>query len=133
MDAAARSLRGLHDFAAFCKPREGATTVRTLLDYEWTRDAEGVLIATVRADAFCHSMVRALVGAAVAVGLGKLEPEELTRILDAAVKANAFPVVAAKGLTLVEVGYPPDDELGARAALTRARREPLGRASDPSD
>jgi tRNA pseudouridine38-40 synthase len=133
MDAAARSLRGLHDFAAFCKPREGATTVRTLLDYEWTRDAEGVLIATVRADAFCHSMVRALVGAAVAVGLGKLAPDELTRILEAAVKANAFPVVAAKGLTLVEVAYPPDAELGARAALTRARREPVGRASDPSD
>jgi tRNA pseudouridine38-40 synthase len=133
MDAAARSLRGLHDFAAFCKPREGATTVRTLLDYEWKRDAEGVLIAQVRADAFCHSMVRALVGAAVAVGLTKLESDELTRILSAAVKANAFPVVAAKGLTLVEVAYPPDAELGARAALTRARREPVGRASDPSD
>ncbi|MFM2353205.1 MAG: tRNA pseudouridine(38-40) synthase TruA [Actinomycetota bacterium] len=133
MDAAARSLRGLHDFAAFCKPREGATTIRTLLDYEWTRDAEGVLIATVRADAFCHSMVRALVGAAVAMGLGKLEHDELTRILNAAVKANAFPVVAARGLTLVEVAYPPDAELGARAELTRARREPVGRASDPSD
>ena len=133
MDAAARSLTGLHDFAAFCKPRERATTVRTLLEYEWMRDTEGVLVARVRADAFCHSMVRALVGAAVAVGLGRLEPERLTSILGDAVKANAFAVVVAKGLTLVEVGYPPDDELGARAALTRARREPLGRASDPSD
>jgi len=133
MDAAAASLTGLHDFAAFCKPREGATTIRTLLDYGWTRDAEGVLVARVRADAFCHSMVRALVGAAVAVGLGRLEPERLSGILADAVKANAFAVVAATGLTLVEVGYPPDDELGARAELTRARREPLGRASDPSD
>jgi tRNA pseudouridine38-40 synthase len=69
----------------------------------------------------------------VSVGLGKLEHDELTRILDAAVKANAFAVVAAKGLTLVEVAYPPDAELGARAELTRARREPVGRASDPSD
>ncbi|WP_439565277.1 tRNA pseudouridine synthase A [Microcella sp.] len=133
MDAAAQRLRGLHDFAAFCKPREGATTIRTLLDFGWTRDAEGVLVARVRADAFCHSMVRALVGATVAVGLGRLEPDRLSSILDEAVKANAFAVVAAKGLTLVEVGYPPDDELGARAEQTRARREPLGRASDPSD
>jgi len=133
MDAAARSLTGLHDFAAFCKPRERATTVRTLLDYGWTRDEHGVLIAVVRADAFCHSMVRSLVGGAVAVGLGALEPHNLERILTEAVKANAFPVVAPQGLTLVEVGYPLDDELEARAVLTRSRRERLGRTSDPSD
>lgn len=133
MDAAAESLTGLHDFAAFCRPREGATTVRTLLDYGWTRDSHGVLVAEVRADAFCHSMVRALVGGVLAVGLGKLEPEHLATILADAVKANAFAVVAPKGLTLVEVGYPADDELEARAAVTRARREPIGRASDPSD
>lgn len=133
MDAAARSLTGLHDFAAFCRPREGATTVRTLLDYAWARDADGVLVGEVRADAFCHSMVRALVGGVLAVGLGRLEPEQLTVILDDAVKANAFAVVAAKGLTLVEVAYPRDDELETRAALTRARRQLVGRASDPSD
>jgi len=133
MDAAAQSLTGLHDFAAFCKPREGATTIRTLLDYGWIRDADGVLVARVRADAFCHSMVRALVGGVVAVGLGRIDAEQLRGILADGVKANAFAVVAAKGLTLIEVGYPPDDELDARAALTRARREPLGRASDPSD
>lgn len=133
MDAAARSLTGLHDFAAFCKPRERATTIRTLLDYGWTRDEHGVLIAQVRADAFCHSMVRSLVGGAVAVGLGALEPQHLARILNEAVKANAFPVVPAQGLTLVEVRYPADDEVEARAALTRARRTPMARASDPSD
>ena len=70
MDAAARSLIGLHDFAAYCKPREEATTIRTLLEFDWHRDAEGVLVANIKADAFCHSMVRALVGACVAVGSG---------------------------------------------------------------
>ena len=66
------SLLGLHDFAAFCKRREGATTVRTLLDYSWRRAADGTLEATVVADAFCHSMVRSLVGAVVPVGEGRL-------------------------------------------------------------
>ena len=74
MDAAARSLIGLHDFAAYCKPRDEGTTIRTLLEFDWRRDAEGVLVANVKADAFCHSMVRALVGACVAVGQGRLDP-----------------------------------------------------------
>src|SRR5690606_8741717 len=77
MDAAARSLIGLHDFAAYCKPREEGTTIRTLLDYRWARDAEGVLVAEVKADAFCHSMVRALVGACAAVGEGRLGVDDV--------------------------------------------------------
>ncbi|MER3390307.1 MAG: tRNA pseudouridine synthase A [Microcella sp.] len=125
MDSASRALTGLHDFAAFCKAREGATTIRTLLDYFWTRDDEGVLIGHVRADAFCHSMVRALVGAAIAVGAGRLDQDALLAVLDGARRTGAAPVVGAQGLTLVEVGYPPDAELAARAELTRARRDPL--------
>lgn len=123
MDAAARALVGLHDFAAFCRPREGATTIRTLLDYSWTRDDDGVLVAGVRADAFCHSMVRALVGAVVAVGLGRLDAERLVAIRDGAARTNDFPVLGAKGLTLVEVGYPDDAALAERAEQTRAKRE----------
>ena len=133
MDAAARSLTGLHDFAAFCKPRKRSTTIRTLLDFGWSRDDHGVLIAEVRADAFCHSMVRSLVGGAVAVGLGTIAPHQLGQILTDAVKANAFPVASAKGLTLIEVGYPADDELEARAALTRARRTPMVSDADSSN
>jgi tRNA pseudouridine38-40 synthase len=133
MDAASRSLTGLHDFGAFCRPREGATTIRTLLDYRWSRDDEGVLIAEVRADAFCHSMVRALVGAAIEVGKHELGFDQLHAVLAGARRKNDFSVVAARGLTLMEVGYPPDDELAARAALTRARRERAGRTADPSD
>mgnify|MGYP003645705637 CR=1 FL=1 len=123
MDAAARSLIGLHDFAAYCRPREGATTIRTLLEFDWRRDENGVLIANVRADAFCHSMVRALVGACVAVGRGRLSVEDAASLRDAHERTSAFPVLAARGLTLMEVGYPADDQLASRADATRARRD----------
>jgi tRNA pseudouridine38-40 synthase len=122
MDAAAQTLIGLHDFAAYCKPREGATTIRTLLEYRWVRDADGVLVAELKADAFCHSMVRALVGACAAVGGGRLELADVARLRDELVRTNAFKVLAARGLTLTEVGYPADDLLGLRAEQTRARR-----------
>lgn len=123
MDAAARSLIGLHDFAAYCKPREEATTIRTLLEYGWHRDADGVLIAEVTADAFCHSMVRALVGACAAVGEGRLDVEDLVVLRDGLERTSEFKVLAARGLTLTEVGYPADDLLAARAEQTRNRRD----------
>jgi tRNA pseudouridine38-40 synthase len=122
MQTAAHALIGLHDFAAYCRPREGATTIRTLQEFEWRRDADGVLVATLQADAFCHSMVRALVGGCVAVGQGRLASSELALILDVGARTSAFTVMPAKGLTLTEVGYPPDGELAARAEATRARR-----------
>lgn len=129
MDMAARTLLGLNDFAAFCKRREGATTIRTLLAYGWERDADGTLVATVEADAFCHSMVRALVGAVVPVGMGRAEvtfPAEVQRrgIRDPRVK-----VMPAHGLSLEEVRYPPDDDLAARADEARARRAETARAT----
>lgn len=122
MDEVARSLLGLHDFASFCRPREGATTIRTLQEFGWSRDADGVLVAHVRADAFCHSMVRALVGACLAAGAGRLAPRRVLDLRDEAARTSEFAVVPAKGLTLVEVGYPPDDELAARVEQTRAKR-----------
>ncbi|QEO10767.1 tRNA pseudouridine(38-40) synthase TruA [Protaetiibacter larvae] len=122
MDAAAGGLLGLHDFAAYCRPREGATTIRTLQEFSWERAADGVLVARVRADAFCHSMVRALVGACVAAGEGRLSSERAAGIRDERRRTSEFIVMPARGLTLVEVGYPPDDELAARAERTRARR-----------
>lgn len=122
MDAAARSLTGLHDFAAYCKPRDEATTIRTLLEFDWRRDDTGILIANVKADAFCHSMVRALVGACVAVGEDRLDVDDLAEIRDAGMRTSDFKVLAARGLTLTEVGYPADDLLASRAEQTRARR-----------
>jgi tRNA pseudouridine38-40 synthase len=123
MDHAARALVGLHDFAAYCKPRADATTIRTLQEFTWHREGDGVLVARLQADAFCRSMVRALVGGCVAVGEGKLDAGRLVALRDAAKRENAFIVMPARGLTLVEVGYPADAELTARAAQTRARRE----------
>jgi len=125
MNVAAREMLGLHDWAAYCKPREGATTVRTLEDFRFTRTEQGLVIAEVRADAFCHSMVRSLVGAGVYVGQGKLDPARPADIRDERSKGSEFKVMPAKGLTLVEVGYPADDQLAARAELTRARRDPV--------
>jgi tRNA pseudouridine38-40 synthase len=122
MDAAAGTLLGLHDFAAYCKPREGATTIRTLQEFRWRRHGDGVIVASVQADAFCHSMVRALVGACVAVGEGRLPAEDLVLLRDVGTRTSAFKVMPAKGLTLMEVGYPHGSELAARAEQTRARR-----------
>nr|WP_309712949.1 tRNA pseudouridine(38-40) synthase TruA [Pseudolysinimonas sp.] len=126
MDEAARSLLGLHDFASFCRPREGATTIRTLQEFGWARDADGVLVAHARADAFCRSMVRALVGACVAAGDGRLATRRVPELRDATARTAEFAVAPAKGLTLAEVGYPADDELAARAEQTRARRDAPG-------
>ncbi|MFT4296319.1 MAG: tRNA pseudouridine(38-40) synthase TruA [Micropruina sp.] len=121
-------LLGLHDFVAFCKQREGATTIRNLLQLSTRRTWDDVVEITVRADAFCHSMVRSLVGALVAVATGRREPDWLVGLLDAGARAGDIRVMPAGGLTLEEVGYPPDRELAARASEARARRslEPSG-------
>jgi tRNA pseudouridine38-40 synthase len=122
MNEAATRLRGEHDFAAFCKKREGATTVRTLLDLSWSRDAQGLAVATVRADAFCHNMVRALVGAMITVGEGRREPEWAEEVLRRGERDPRVTVVNPHGLTLEEVGYPSDDELAVQAETARRVR-----------
>ena len=122
MNEAAAALLGEHDFAAFCRRREGATTVRTLRVLDWRRDSDGRAVATVVADAFCHNMVRALVGALLAVGEGRRPPGWPAEVLAAAVRDPAVRVVAPHGLCLEEVGYPGPAELAARAAETRRVR-----------
>ncbi|HEY2281347.1 MAG TPA: tRNA pseudouridine(38-40) synthase TruA [Streptosporangiaceae bacterium] len=122
MNAAASSLLGEHDFAAFCRRREGATTVRRLLRLDWARQGDGVAEATVVADAFCHNMVRAMVGALLAVGEERREPGWPGQVLAAAVRDGAVHVAPAHGLCLAEVRYPPAAELAARAAETRRVR-----------
>jgi tRNA pseudouridine38-40 synthase len=127
MQAASAPLVGLHDFAAFCKRREGATTIRTLLDLDWAR-VDGVLTATVRADAFCHSMVRALVGCLIAVGEGRQQPEWAASVLTGRERTTGFSVAPALGLTLEEVGYPDEAGLAVQAEQARAKR-----VLDPDD
>ena len=122
MQLAAFSLVGLHDWASYCKPRAGSTTIRELQEFRWERLDDGVLVAHIKADAFCHSMVRALVGACVAVGEGKLGIESLAILRDQLERTSDFKVMPAKGLIFTEVGYPDDHEVAERAELTRRRR-----------
>ncbi|MGH3786814.1 MAG: tRNA pseudouridine(38-40) synthase TruA [Pseudonocardiaceae bacterium] len=122
MNTASRLLLGEHDFAAFCRHREGASAVRTLERLEWTRGEPYLLVAHVAADAFCHSMVRSLVGALLAVGEGRRAPEWPAGLLRHTTRASAVTVAPAHGLALIRVDYPDQDHLGARAEMTRARR-----------
>ena len=180
LNSAGQSLLGLRDFAAFCKHREGATTIRTLMDCHavrrgstpdpaptnhdgplpdqhagpthggettqgcmarscMTRDeaesrpinvtrstgadeAAGTIEITVLADAFCHSMVRSLVGALTAVASGKRDQAWLDEVMASSRRHSSVLVMPAAGLTLEEVGYPDEDGLAARAAQARARR-----------
>lgn len=122
MNEAAARLVGEHDFAAYCKKREGATTIRTLQRLDWERDASGVLTATVRADAFCHNMVRSLVGALLFVGDGHRPVDWPAKVLAAGVRDSAVHVVRPHGLTLEEVGYPADELLAERNREARNKR-----------
>jgi tRNA pseudouridine38-40 synthase len=122
MNEAASLLLGERDFAAFCRRREGATTVRALRRLDWQRDADSVAVGVVVADAFCHNMVRALVGALLPVGEGSRPPSWPAQVLAAAVRDPAVRVVAPHGLCLEEVRYPDEGQLAARAAVTRRVR-----------
>ncbi len=121
MASAARSLLGLNDFVAFCRRRAGGTTVRSLEAFVIERRGSEI-VCDIRADAFCHSMVRSLVGALLAVGDGRQPVEWPANLLRRTARADDVTVAPARGLTLVEVRYPPDAALAARAARTRALR-----------
>ncbi|MEV0235782.1 tRNA pseudouridine(38-40) synthase TruA [Nonomuraea sp. NPDC050786] len=131
LNAAAARLLGEHDFAAFCKKREGATTIRELQRLEWVREPDGLLVATVVADAFCHSMVRALVGSLLAAGDGSRPVEWPGEVLVRAVRDSGVHVAPAHGLCLEEVGYPAEAELAARASATRRVRTVSDRRAAP--
>ena len=122
LNEACALLVGEHDFAAFCRKREGATTVRTLRIFSWSRREPAVLIGDVVADAFCHGMVRSLVGAVIAVGDGRRPPCWPAEVLAGRRRDPAVTVVAPYGLALEEVGYPREEEWAARATSTRTVR-----------
>lgn len=124
ISAAAAHLVGLHDFAAFCRHREGATTVREVQRLDWETHGD-MHVAHVSADAFCWSMVRSLVGALLAVGEGRRDPQWVRTLLSQRERSSSVTVAPAHGLTLVRVDYPADDQLHARADATRRVREPV--------
>jgi tRNA pseudouridine38-40 synthase len=121
MSLASRDLLGLHDFAAFCRQREAATTIRDLQRLDWSRDAD-LITAHVTADAFCWSMVRSLVGALLAVGEHRRPVTWCRELLSATDRSSDFAAAPPHGLTLIGVDYPPDDQLAARTLITRDLR-----------
>ncbi|MCX6437039.1 MAG: tRNA pseudouridine(38-40) synthase TruA [Actinobacteria bacterium] len=123
LNEASALLLGSNDFAAFCKFREGSTTIRNLEKFSWIRDSNGFLIADVVADAFCYSMVRNLVGAVVCVADGRFEPGWVVTTLKNRERISDSLVFPARGLTLYKVEYPPDAELLERVKITVAKRE----------
>jgi tRNA pseudouridine38-40 synthase len=123
MNNAADTLLGEHDFCAFCRRREGASTVRTLTQLRWRRDAEtGLAVLDVQADAFCHTMVRALAGALLMVGLGQRDGRFPASLLGRKDRDPHAEVAQPHGLTLEEIRYPPDDQLAAAAERSRRFR-----------
>lgn len=123
MQTAAAALLGEHDFIAYCRPRPGATTIRTLRRLDVGRRGDGVIEIDVAADAFCHNQVRAMVGALLAVGAGQRDEAWPAQVLGAQRRDGAVHVAPARGLTLEEVTYPPDDELAAQAGRARTLRK----------
>ena len=126
MQEAATTLVGLHDFAAFCKAKPHATTIRDLHSFEWvdvsTPTEPQLYEARVCADAFCWSMVRSLVGCCLRVGEGARDVDFAAAMLAESQRSSQIPLAPAKGLSLVRVDYPADEGLAARAAVTRDRR-----------
>jgi tRNA pseudouridine38-40 synthase len=132
MNEAAEPVVGEHDFAAFCRRRENATTVRELLQLRWHRPQPGLAVATVIADAFCHNMVRALAGAMLTIGEGRKPPAWLAQVLSGGVRDPGVRVAPPHPLCLEEVRYPDPAALAARAAATRHLRPPPGVPAGPA-
>ncbi|MEH0937063.1 tRNA pseudouridine(38-40) synthase TruA [Micromonospora psammae] len=125
LNAAAAGLVGEHDFAAYCRRKENATTLREVTRLDWRRDPDGILVATVQADAFCQAMVRSLVGAMLVAGDGRRPVDWPAGLLTRRERSSEVTVAPANGLTLVAVGYPDDPaEYARRADLTRRLRVP---------
>lgn len=122
MQVAAQALCGEHDFLPFAKPREGATTVRTLHSFTISRPHPGIVQAMIRADAFCHSQVRFMMGALIEIGRGKYEPNWIGELLAAEVRDQRVPLADGRGLTLWEVAYPPEDEYALQAQKAKVVR-----------
>lgn len=122
MNEAGRVLIGLHDFASFCKPREGSTTIRELQEIVVNRVANGVVEIEVQADAFCHNMVRSIVGALIGVGQGKADAAKIKELLEKTNREGSFKVVSPHGLQLMAIGYPADELLATQAKEARNLR-----------
>ncbi len=141
MNEAAAYAVGLHDFGSFATPNPGGTTIREVKSVAWRRAGSavfadpdgdpthavpyaesGLLTFSIVADAFAHNMVRSLVNACIQVGRGRKTVEWFAQKIAHPVREGGTGPAPACGLTLERVVYPPDGQLGPRAAAIRARR-----------
>jgi tRNA pseudouridine38-40 synthase len=122
MVEAAKEFMGLKDFRAFCKERDGTTTIRELKEISVKRRSNGLIDIEVEADAFCHNMVRSVVGALMAAGSGRTTNAEIRKALKGKRNEHAYKVQAPQGLTLIKIAYPPKTKLAAQAELTQRMR-----------
>lgn len=122
MNDASQVLLGLHDFSAFCKKTDYGTSIRNLKKFTWTRTSDGLIRVDITSDAFCYSMVRALVGAVISIGEGKRTKEWLAGYLAKGEKDPAVYLVPGHPLTLVAVEYPEESEYADRIKKTLKTR-----------
>lgn len=107
MQEAAKAVIGTHDFAAFCAAgAQVSSTVRTIFDCQVERQGDCVRIL-VTGDGFLYNMVRILAGTLLAVGQGRLAPEEVANILESRDRRKAGQTAEPQGLTLQEIFYTP--------------------------
>lgn len=111
MDDAAGRFVGSHDFASFCRRREGAGSERTVYEATVAR-RDDLVVFSVRAKAFCHQMVRSMTGFLVDVGLGRRSPDDVAPALAARDRSAVPSPAPPTGLVLWEVSY-PDGSPGA--------------------
>lgn len=118
MNLCASHFVGEHDFSSFCRapkvaPGEApASLVRKIIDAKWTNTTnevvpgfESLVVFDIQGSAFCHQMVRSLVGFCVDVGLGRRQSSEVVEVLAARDRSVAGQIAPAKGLTLLSVSY----------------------------
>lgn len=112
MSAATAHLVGEHDFSAFCRRPRGAevSLVRRVLSAGWSAGpAAGVLVFEITASAFCHQMVRSIVGALVAVGAGRRDEDVVADMIASGRRDGAPNLAPPHGLYLWSVDYDPAD------------------------
>jgi tRNA pseudouridine38-40 synthase len=111
MQMACDPLIGVHDFSSFCRrPKvatgeEPASMSRYVMQATWHAEADDLLVFEIRANAFCHQMVRSIVGTLVEVGMGKRRAGDIRGILLAGDRSMAATIAPPHGLCLHAVGY----------------------------
>lgn len=106
MNEAAKLLFDATDFTSFSKLGSDVKTNNCKVSKAFWEEKDDQLVFTIRADRFLRNMVRAIVGTLLEVGLEKMTIEEFKAVIDKKDRSSAGASVAAKGLFLVDIGYP---------------------------